>query len=429
MSTPTSGASRQSRVRPGRYGWNDGDEVQASGPETADPEAARFERRVRRRARAVLRGGLGGHLYRHMQGAFPTEVLKLTGSPGLDPSLLSPAPSSLITRGHVLDSEWYFTDDSVRRIVAAIGEAATQRGPLRILLLGCPRLVEPLVATGAQVTLVDHSKHGVDQFVAPRTLASATWLRASIGPALLRPGALGVKAFDAVVMDPPWYPDDYVDWLSVAASVVRVGGAVHCVLLPRLTRPSAQLERQTIRKMLRGAGETATTAVGLTYLIPEFEDATFVANRISVPYPWRTADLVSTVLRGRVESTYFFNGRSLLPTASGLGASKAPWFEVALDRHYVKLRASGTRVRSIEDLVVRAVLPNGSLQLVSVSRRAAAPDETNIWTSRNRVAVTNDALLLKHVLDDIVHPHLASAPLIERLHPASFQVLSELLFG
>ena len=88
--------------------------------------------------------------------------------------------------------------------------------------------------------------------------------------------------FDYVFFDPPWYPKDYLLWLS-KASLLAPGGNVVFSLFPELTRPDARNERQSILEFVRNHTKDLTLiSAFLEYEVPSYELAQLTAAGFTI---------------------------------------------------------------------------------------------------------------------------------------------------
>ena len=189
-------------------------------------------------------------------------------------------PNGVDRSGSFVLSTWeYFKDN-----LDAISSIAWQPGA-RVCLLGAPTLGKLLPASSSEKPhiLVDLRKSNSDSI--ENYIHFAYDINALSGSEFS-------GAFDACVLDPPWYLDSYLKWIDVADDYCNEGGTIAFSLLGRLTRPSAENDRQVILESCRKSGLTVEIHPNLIlYDVPLFEGA--ILRRAGIPaVPWKRADLV-----------------------------------------------------------------------------------------------------------------------------------------
>jgi hypothetical protein len=188
--------------------------------------------------------------------------------------------------GNPVLSSWYFTPSTCSRI-----EGLRDWSTVDIVFLGTPRVYEWFAVNriGARRTLVE-----LDKLVIERLRG----LSASCGDEILTldicdsmPDRLAGQ-FQAAVLDPPWYPQDYEIWIR-QAKYLAPGGLLCLSLFPELTRPSAEAERsQVLRDLTKSSRGLITLTDYLEYEIPSFELYQLKASGIDDLRPWKLSDLV-----------------------------------------------------------------------------------------------------------------------------------------
>jgi hypothetical protein len=175
---------------------------------------------------------------REAKGAFPTEVahsLTRLGHP------VKSAPSSADEDGSgspwepwwpepsPVDYEWRFT----ARTAQELATVAVHLTKGRILCLGTPTVFSLLASWGADVLLVDRNsllRTVFDSVVLNKVLITDI-------DAFVNSSSLGV--FDAVILDPPWYPQHLMRWLSAATRLARPQAPILFPFFRELVHPPA----------------------------------------------------------------------------------------------------------------------------------------------------------------------------------------------
>ena len=101
------------------------------------------------------------------------------------------------------------------------------------------------------------------------------------------------RTFDAVVLDPPWYVEDYKDWLTVALSLVKIDGYIFIPMIPKLLREDAESERRLIYRWLNHIGQTSLLPFAMRYETPSFEIRCLRSANLPPLHGWRTVDIAA----------------------------------------------------------------------------------------------------------------------------------------
>ena len=177
-------------------------------------------------------------------------------------------------------STWDFCSEQIE----AMGSVAWH-SKSRICLLGTPSLVQYL----PDATAIP--PHVLIDLRAPSTEMSRNIIRLPYDINSLD-GSEFAGAFDVCFLDPPWYVENYLKWIDIAASYCRAGGVVAFALLGGLTRPSAEDDRDRILQYCCARGLTVELHDKyVLYETPSFERHTLQRAGIP-PVRWKRADLV-----------------------------------------------------------------------------------------------------------------------------------------
>lgn len=159
---------------------------------------------------------------------------------------------SLLPPPHPLDYEWRFTPDAARALLNRAALLTPVGGDL--LLFGTPGLaVEALgLPIGRNLAFLAEDNSVTGRVSA---LNRATGSPLSIA---FCSGGLPRESADAVLLDPPWYPDFVRPMLAAAAHACRPGGVV-LISLPPTVR--ARARRPTGRPPSPSAGGSGSTCL------------------------------------------------------------------------------------------------------------------------------------------------------------------------
>lgn len=330
-------------------------------------------------------------LLRRLPGVYPTELLasvdRLVTQGALDAMSAAairqqsevkggrPAEGrSLLPLPHPLDFEWRFTSES-SRVLLDQAAALTLPGD-DLLLFGTPGLAAEALTLpiGRRLTLLAEANSVTDRLLALNRATGSPLDIAFCGAGLPRESA------NAVLLDPPWYPDFVRPMLAAAAHACRPGGAVLISLPPDGARPSAAADRQAAIALGARLGLSLQKhrPLSIRYETPFFECNALAATGIATPPQWRRGDLMifrKTGVPGRP------------PAASG---HTRGWTELAIGRMRLFIR---TRTgihdgnRGLISIVDGDILP-------TVSRRDPRRRLADVWTSGNRIFSTDNPQLV-----------------------------------
>lgn len=329
-------------------------------------------------------------LYGMSLGAFPTVVKEALAELALGaPSLVQqwpggqpPAPEPAPWEDEELDpvdAQWYFDLASVERIASCI--------PLdvkSVVALGTPTVAAAVASERprCEVTLVDISprfmSHDVPGWVRGRGIDFVTHNLDE------KPYA-GVGGADVVVMDPPWYIENYRAWLHSAVATCRKGGLVAVVLPQLLTNRRSLPERKEVMGYLRALGPVSVMHGALRYVTPSFELPILAAEGLDYLHRWRRADLALVNVRKR-ELPYEF------PSLTDI-----EW------RHRVVsslvVRSYGESGHGSPVPVIEPTQEGQGYLLAGVGRNYLWSSDANLVTSRGRAATVRHWGRLPHILD------------------------------
>jgi hypothetical protein len=309
---------------------------------------------------------------------------------------------------HPLDFDWRFdarTLESLDRILEELRSTS-------IAILGAPTLFKYLVDRGKCAHLFDRNAQIV-QFLKRsgyKAITHCDLFRYS--PEL---------EFECVVADPPWYLDYYPAFLATSRKLLVAEGKLLLSVLPRLTRPSAEVDREQIMTFASRYGfDLVRTEPGLLqYVSPPFEAEALKMEGLDLPI-WRSGDL----------RTYVRTAREVVASQDFHTEDSQVWRTFNVGPMIVKVKWDGTHETG--KFSFQKVAGAASMRLRSVSRRSPLRSGINLWTSRNlALNVTRPDLVcqsLQLLLEGHGSPEVATALMtVEKLSKTEADHLNELL--
>ena len=272
---------------------------------------------------------------------------------------------------HQSNYEWRFTFDAASVLLTTL-ESLCGLSP-RVCFMGCPTpfILASLAKLFDSILLLDNS-----------TPTTAYIGRVGLsGQVRQHDLLLGLPdelagCFDAVVLDPPWYPEYYATFLDASSRAVVKGGYVLCTLLPLCTRETAATERAGVLQIGFECGlSTLSLREGiLAYETPRFEAKTLALHGFDGLPTWRQADLL-----------VFFK---IAGPSRSVPAIVRPssWQEWVLGKCVVRLRPA---TETAEKDRIMVPIEGKSALLPSVSRTYERILEIGLWTSSNHAYRVN----------------------------------------
>jgi putative N6-adenine methyltransferase len=329
-------------------------------------------------------------VYGMSMGAFPT-VVKATlaelarGAPSLAeewPGERTPASETAPWEAEELDpvdAQWYFDLASVERIVSHIPLDAGS-----VVALGAPTVAAAVASERppCEVTLVD---------ISPRFMAhdAPGWVGGLgidfVTHNLDEKPYTGVEDADVVVMDPPWYIENYRAWLHSAVATCRKDGLIAVVLPQLLTNRRSLPERREIMGHLRTIGPVSVMYGALRYVTPSFELPILASEGLGFLHRWRRADLALVQARKRELPCVF-------PSLTDI-----EWRRRVVSNLVV--RSYGESERGSPVPVIGPPQGGHGYLLAGVGRNYLWSSDANLVTSRGRAATVQHWGRLPHILD------------------------------
>ena len=244
-----------------------------------------------------------------MEGVFPTEIysrLKFAEYELLE-ELVEKSHETYLKDAYqsnfsnfdnlIIDHDWRFDRNTIEAIHRLLMPYK------RVLCIGTPTVFARLAESNSEHALIDWNPLlgaaiGITKNFVCKDISKCDG------------GEFGIE-FDAVVIDPPWYPEDYDLWIRIAAKYVTRGGKLYLPIYPSLMRPSASVEVQALSKSLSQMGSVRIANIPVRYETPSFESECLRSCGLPPLHGWRSArlaevavDRLPDLFASEVESPY-----------------------------------------------------------------------------------------------------------------------------
>jgi hypothetical protein len=319
---------------------------------------------------------------------------------------------------HPADYDWRYTSSSINELMLRLDPIVARGG--RIALFGATTLFPSLAGLSSHVVLFDRSASRL------KDVGSMGFQKGLIQHDLFDPIPNAQREYDAIVADPPWYPDFHRAFIFRSTQLLHDDGLLFLSVLPWLTRPSAIIDRaDVVYFALRSGFDLAEVVSGiLGYESPKFERIALAKKGINCS-DWRFGDLFVFRRIGEPD-----------PDLSVVRPVDEPeWEEFRLGKQKIKLRR-----RAEEGTTRFGFVPAAGTSPIfeGVSRRSPFRSRIDLWTSDNIAFSVEGLEVLRMALrklengdnPEIIAKELATArSLSEEDRGALTKLLKELVAG
>jgi len=348
----------------------------------------------------ALQSGVGqfDSLLRRLPGVYPVDVARSIRRQSSDGMISRPIAKRLLSgtdcpsptiesqpslpAPHPLDFDWRFTHSTSKLLLQESTRVAKTGDS--IVCLGAPSVYQEALRQGAarRAALIDANPAVIGHF-----LDIGRWLR--VWRCDLLTETIPALRSSALVVDPPWYPEQMSSFLWAASQICTIGGHVFVSLPPRGTRPGIAAEVGSLMTLAieLGFDIDRIEECSLQYDSPPFEQNALTAVGIRLAsYNWRCGDLC--VLRLRAAK------REKRPLVSG---GEGWWDDEFLLG--MRLRLRKTSVARFGDPCLVSLVPGDVLP--SVSRRYPLRRSVDVWTAGNRVFACAGTEILRLIIQAV----------------------------
>lgn len=331
-----------------------------------------YENRLAKLIQIILRKGINdiSEIALRLDGVHPIDILRIVKSADFTSEKFSNEHYlSSVIEPNPVDSEWRFTDDSVIKLSQLVTDKNS-----RIACFGVPSLYFYLKFAGyTNVILFDINPFLKELFPNDNNIIT-TDLGQSIKYSSI---------FEIVFMDPPWYQKSFILWIQHAVNSLVENGVIYLTKIPKLIRPTANKEWNTIKTEFNEIIEFSELNQTLFYETPLFELEACKASGLDLKKNWRHTKMVKGILK--IKKNYTFDSPII-----------DPWHRYKFDKQVVSLKIDKN---DIDNITVNAPYSDGSYILKSVSRRDKTRSSVNFITSRNKGLILTGTRVISKFLE------------------------------
>ena len=331
-----------------------------------------YEHRLTSRIHEIIDTGCNSltELCQRAGGAFPTEIVRLAGrsiqglptnKPGNRADLVSDSAPPGAPEPHPIDFEWRFAATAADALATDIAAY-----PGRIACFGTPGVFWRLARSAREVVLYDRNPK-----IRQCLEASIAGTSGRIEIVDLNAACPVSNGYEIVLMDPPWYLNQFDMWLRHASRIVSAGGLVVTSLFPPLLRPGARYQRRLLKERLLEFGVIGS-CTSVLYSTPRFEQVVLEDAGLGDLGDWRMGELLWVTV-----------GSAPPKRDSPVRHIEPQWERFQLGRQIIAVRSDNADSGTVR---LRPVGNGKGYLLCTVSSRAPERSGINVWTSRNLVA-------------------------------------------
>ena len=301
-------------------------------------------------------------------------------------------------------SNWYFSWQSCQKL-----SQIDHWKDKRILFLGAPRLFEYFVShnKGGQLTLIDLDEN-VTKALEKKYIPENSNLSIEIQTKDINFINNLKDKYDIVFLDPPWYLESYISWLTKATKFVYPTGMIMLTMFPYLVRPSASDEREYIFKFCRSFSSSVLSIPEyLEYDIPTFEKKELDNAEIDLRSNWKVSDLL--ILQG-------ITSIPDLPKQTRVDLQYQGWKEFTLLDIRWFIREPFEMVDASHNTPLLSLV-GSSIYLDSPSRRNKQFHQANLQSSRGHGLFVSNTEIFINIVNDLKNRdhHLSYEAAVEKL--------------
>lgn len=178
------------------------------------------------------------------------------------------------------------------------------------------------------------------------------------------------QKYDAIIIDSPWYEEDFFRWVSWSSRCLTTGGVIYSSLWPIETRESSRMERTKIFNWLEKWSKFSVGSGYLSYQQPKYE---VIAKQINFDFinekKWTKGDILTIHPHKEIALALPIK-RVVTWLRYTIGT-----LQVAVRIDEIQNEPKITKIENAQDWI----WPH-------ISKRAKDRDEIGLWSSGNCVA-------------------------------------------
>lgn len=279
--------------------------------------------------------------------------------------------------------QYWFSEQTCEEILKVSIDMINKKNP-RLAFIGTPRLALyfHLAYPDLPITIIDISKPTLD-YLTQHVNRQVVTINADVCHDSV---PVNLCAFDAIFIDPPFYPDYYKGFLTWADALQNNGGLLFAVLFGTTVKDDNSERKTVMDEISKRYVFIKSFDDMLQYKVPQFEKQTY--NDIL------TEDIMLSDWR---KNTLGVFAKCTFDTVYDYGVDDDQWDEYVFGRKTIMVRKSNGTNNASE--FVFHPLYNDTMILKSVSRKCSDRVRVDLWTSDNEVfSASESALQLLRIL-------------------------------
>jgi hypothetical protein len=179
----------------------------------------------------------------------------------------------------IIDYDWRFQKESAQRLFQTLLEFKS------VVCIGTPTVFSLLSAARGTDILIDQNPSYERLFGSNNSRVFCSAIE-DFDPAATE------QQFEAALLDPPWYLEDYESWLQAAVPLLAVEGSLFIPVFPNLLRETVESDVLVIMEKLTEIGQVSMLPFKVRYETPTFEEEVLRKHGLPPLHGWRSAHLL-----------------------------------------------------------------------------------------------------------------------------------------
>jgi hypothetical protein len=190
----------------------------------------------------------------------------------------------------IVDFDWRFQKESAEHLFRTLLEFKS------VVCIGTPTVFSLLSAARRTDILIDQNPYYKRLFGSKNSRVFCSAIE-DFDPADTE------QQFEAALLDPPWYLEDYECWLQAAIPLLAIGGSLFIPVFPNLLRETVESDVFALMEKLVEIGQVSILPFKVRYETPTFEEQVLHKHGLPPLHGWRSAHLLRVRVNRSKRST------------------------------------------------------------------------------------------------------------------------------